>query len=56
MLLANTTVAAAILKAFPTCALLRRHPTPPPRNFEPLLAAAAAAGFALDVSSSKASV
>lgn len=54
MLLANTTVAAAILKAFPTCALLRRHPTPPPKNFEPLLTAAAAAGFALDVSSSKA--
>lgn len=53
MLLANTSVAAAILKAYPACALLRRHPTPQPRNFEPLLAAAAAAGFSLDVSSSK---
>ena len=53
MLLANTSVAAAILKAYPACALLRRHPTPQPRNFEPLLAAATAAGFSLDVSTSK---
>ncbi len=53
MLLANTSVAAAILKAYPACALLRRHPTPQPRNFEPLLAAATAAGFSLDVATSK---
>ena len=53
MLLANITVAERILAAFPARALLRRHPTPPPRQFEPLLAAAAAAGFSLDVSSSK---
>lgn len=43
----------AILAAYPACALLRRHPTPPPRQFEPLLAAASAAGFSLDVSTSR---
>jgi hypothetical protein len=43
----------AILAAYPACALLRRHPTPPPRQFEPLLAAASAAGFTLDVSTSR---
>lgn len=53
MLLANISVAEAILAAYPACALLRRHPTPPPRQFEPLLAAAAAAGFSLDVSTSR---
>ena len=53
MLLANCTVAEHILMHFPTVALLRRHPTPPPRQFEPLLAAAAAAGISLDPSSSK---
>lgn len=53
MLLANCTVAEHILRAFSACALLRRHPTPPPRQFEPLLAAAAAAGISLDPSSSK---
>ncbi len=53
MLLANISVADAILAAYPACALLRRHPTPPPRQFEPLLAAANAAGFSLDVASSR---
>ena len=53
MLLANCTVAEHILMHFPSVALLRRHPTPPPRQFEPLLAAAAAAGISLDTSSSK---
>ena len=53
MLLANCTVAEHILRAFSACALLRRHPTPPPRQFEPLLAAAAAAGISLDPSTSK---
>jgi exoribonuclease R len=43
----------AILAAYPACALLRRHPTPPPRQFKPLLAAASAAGFSLDVSTSR---
>eukprot|EP00775_Hariotina_reticulata_P011972 gene11972-12115_t len=54
MLLANVAVASAIVARFPSCSLLRRHQTPAPRQFEPLLAAAASAGFSLDVSSSKA--
>ena len=53
MLLANVTVAEHILRAFPACSLLRRHPAPPPRQFEPLLRAAAAAHTSIDVSSSK---
>lgn len=54
MLMANVSVADAIVKRFPSCSLLRRHQTPEPRQFEPLLAAAASAGFGLDVSNSKA--
>jgi len=42
MLLANITVAQQILDAFSTCALLRRHPVPTTRMFEPLQRAAAA--------------
>ena len=53
MLLANVTVADIILEHFPACALLRRHPVPAPHQFDPLLRAAAAAGIAMDVSSSK---
>ncbi|KAK9823835.1 hypothetical protein WJX72_005833 [[Myrmecia] bisecta] len=53
MLLANVTVAEHTLRAFPACALLRRHPVPAPRQFDPLLRAAAAAGFSLDCSTSK---
>ena len=37
MLLANVTVAEYIFDKFPLCAILRRHPQPPPSNFEPLL-------------------
>lgn len=36
MLLANITVASKIYSAFPQTALLRRHATPPPQNFEAL--------------------
>ncbi|KAG2491107.1 hypothetical protein HYH03_010551 [Edaphochlamys debaryana] len=54
MLLANIAVAEKTLRHFPSCALLRRHPTPPERQFDPILKAAASAGFTLDVSSSKA--
>ncbi|EFN55177.1 hypothetical protein CHLNCDRAFT_35599 [Chlorella variabilis] len=54
MLLANCTVAEFTLRHFPSCALLRRHPVPPPRQFEPLLRAAAAAGISIDPSTSKA--
>ena len=55
MLLANVTVAEKILRAFSSCALLRRHPVPAPRQFEPLLKAAAAAGFQICADSSKVS-
>ena len=54
MLLANVASAEAILRAFPSHALLRRHPTPAERMFEPLLRACRAAGVAVDVSSSRA--
>jgi hypothetical protein len=54
MLLANVASAEAILKAYPSHALLRRHPTPAPRMFDPLLKACAAVGVAVDVSSSRA--
>ena len=53
MLLANVTVAERILQAFASCALLRRHPEPAPRQFEPLMKAAAAAGFQIEAASSK---
>ena len=54
MLLANVWVARKTATAFPRCALLRRHPSPPPQAFEALHAAAAAVGVVMDVSSSKA--
>ena len=53
MLLANCTVAERCLSSFPACSLLRRHPTPPPRQFEPLLRAATAVGITIDPSTSK---
>lgn len=53
MLLANCTVAERTLAAFPALSLLRRHPTPPPKHFEPLLRAAAAAGASIDPTTSK---
>lgn len=39
MLLANVATAAHIAKAFPQCAMLRRHPVPPDSNFEALVRA-----------------
>ncbi|KAL4428262.1 hypothetical protein ABPG75_002351 [Micractinium tetrahymenae] len=53
MLLANCTVAEFTLRHFPACAMLRRHPVPPPRQFEQLLRAAAAVGASIDPSTSK---
>ncbi|ESO98220.1 hypothetical protein LOTGIDRAFT_114650 [Lottia gigantea] len=53
MLLANISVAKKILEEFPNCALLRRHPSPPPSNFEPVIKAASSKGFTLDCSSNK---
>uniref|UniRef100_A0A803LNN6 Exosome complex exonuclease RRP44 homolog A n=1 Tax=Chenopodium quinoa TaxID=63459 RepID=A0A803LNN6_CHEQI len=54
MLAANVSVAEKVLKHFPFCSLLRRHPTPTKEMLEPLLRTAAAVGLNLDVSSSKA--
>ncbi|XP_074649854.1 exosome complex exonuclease RRP44-like [Tubulanus polymorphus] len=53
MLLANISVAQKILQEFSDCALLRRHPSPPPSNFEPLLRAAQIMGFSLNVGNGK---
>lgn len=40
MLLANISVAQKIYDEFSECALLRKHPAPPPSNYEILLKAA----------------
>lgn len=53
MLLANITVAKHIQRAFPACAMLRRHETPTPSRFEPLLQAASACGFQVKTDTSK---
>lgn len=45
MLLANITVAQHIAAEFTECAVLRRHPKPPPTNFDPLVKAARYQGF-----------
>ena len=47
MLLANMAVASRIHEAYPNCAMLRRHPPPPPANFEPLRKVVEALGFSL---------
>lgn len=53
MLLANTTVAAKVFQSFPQTALLRRHATPPPSNFEGLIEQLSKKrNLTLDVSSS----
>uniref|UniRef100_A0A5B7BSS8 Putative exosome complex exonuclease RRP44 n=1 Tax=Davidia involucrata TaxID=16924 RepID=A0A5B7BSS8_DAVIN len=54
MLAANVSVAEKILKHFPLCSLLRRHPSPTKEMLEPLLRTAAAVGLNLDMSTSKA--
>ena len=40
MLLANISVAKKILSHYPEYAVLRRHPSPPASNFDPLVKAA----------------
>ncbi|KAI5289628.1 exosome catalytic subunit dis3 [Ascosphaera aggregata] len=53
MLLANTSVADKIYQSFPQTALLRRHATPPPQNFEQLNnQLSKKRGMTIDVSSS----
>lgn len=53
MLLANVVVAEKMLKNFPQCSILRRHPKPSNEMFEPLIRAAKFAGYDIDVSNSK---
>lgn len=53
MLLANVVVAEKMLKQFPQCSMLRRHPKPSNEMFEPLIRAAKLAGYEVDVSNSK---
>ncbi|XP_049870396.1 exosome complex exonuclease RRP44 [Pectinophora gossypiella] len=53
MLLANVSVAEKLAAEYPQCALLRRHPAPPPANFHTFLKAARQQGFELDVSTNK---
>lgn len=40
MLLANISVAQKIYDEFSECALLRKHPSPPPSNYDILIKAA----------------
>jgi len=54
MLAANVSVAKFILRAFPTFALLRRHPIPAPDMLEPLVKAAKSQGFEVDISNGRA--
>jgi len=53
MLAANISAAERIFSAFPDCAMLRRHPAPPPSNFDPLVKAARQQGFTIEVDSGK---
>lgn len=54
MLLANISVAEKIEKEFPEFAMLRRHPTPPQTNFDPLVKSVRHQGFDIDTSTGKA--
>ncbi|XP_076244346.1 exosome complex exonuclease RRP44-like protein Dis3 [Calliopsis andreniformis] len=53
MLLANISVAEKIVEEFPECAVLRRHPEPPPTNFDPLIKAGKHQGFDINANSGK---
>ncbi|CAG9764874.1 unnamed protein product [Ceutorhynchus assimilis] len=53
MLLANISVAEKILDDFPDCAMLRRHPTPPATNFDPLVKAGRHLGFDIQIDCGK---
>ncbi|XP_039995125.1 exosome complex exonuclease RRP44 isoform X1 [Xiphias gladius] len=54
MLLANISVAQKIYDEFPECALLRKHPAPPPSNYDILLKAAKSKGVEIHTDSAKA--
>ena len=53
MLLANIAVAQKIFETFPHCACLRRHPSPPISNFDPLIKAAESRNIKLEVDTNK---
>ena len=53
MLLANVATAEKTLSEFPNCAMLRRHPAPPPSNFDPLIKAAESKVYHYNVKSIK---
>ena len=53
MLAANISAAKRIFEVFPDCAMLRRHPAPPPSNFDPLVKAARQQGYHIVVDSGK---
>ena len=53
MLAANISAAERIYEAFPDCAMLRRHPAPPPSNFDPLVKAARQQGYTISVDTGK---
>merc|ERR1719412_1007291 len=53
MLAANISAAETTFKDFPDCAMLRRHPAPPPSNFDPLVKAAKQQGFSLEIDTGK---
>ncbi|XP_037322233.2 exosome complex exonuclease RRP44 [Pungitius pungitius] len=54
MLLANISVAQKIFDEFPDCALLRKHPAPPPSNYDILLKASKSKGVEIHTDSAKA--
>ena len=53
MLAANISVAKKIFAEFPDCAMLRRHPEPPPSNFDPLIKAGKQTGFEIIIDTGK---
>lgn len=54
MLLANISVAQKIYDEFPDCAMLRKHPAPPPSNYDILLKAAKSKDVDIHTDSAKA--
>nr|XP_043901873.1 exosome complex exonuclease RRP44 [Solea senegalensis] len=54
MLLANISVAQKIYDEFPECAMLRKHPAPPPSNYDILLKAAKSKDVEIHTDSAKA--
>uniref|UniRef100_A0A673CYX1 Exosome complex exonuclease RRP44 n=1 Tax=Sphaeramia orbicularis TaxID=375764 RepID=A0A673CYX1_9TELE len=54
MLLANISVAQKIYDEFSECALLRKHPAPPPSNYDILIKAAKSKNVAIHTDSAKA--